>query len=141
MKRERVAHALLIFAVVVGCKKPYDPPVINSPGSYLVVEGVINNGADSTIIKLSRTVNLSSKTILNPVIGGTLAVESDQSATYPLQELGGGRYGIAGLNLDSTRKYRLRIQASGEQYLSDLVPVVNAPPICIDHGVIRDRAR
>jgi hypothetical protein len=127
--KSQSALLVIIAFYIVGCKKPYDPPVINSPNSYLVVDGVINNGPDSTIIKLSRTVNLSSKTIFNPVTGGTLAVESDQNTVYPLQELGGGRYGIAGLNLDSTRKYRLRIQASGEQYLSDLVPVVNAPPM------------
>jgi len=113
----------------VGCKKPYNPPAINSTNSYLVVEGVINNGPDSTIISLSRTVNLSGTTTYNPVTGGTLAVESDQNAIYPLQELGRGKYAIAGLSLDSTRKYRLRIQASGEQYLSDFVPVVNAPPV------------
>lgn len=120
----------------MGCKKPYNPPAISSPGSYLVVEGVINNGPDSTIIKLSRTVNLSDTTTLNPVLGGTLAVESDQNTIYPLQEIGGGKYGLAGLSLDSTRKYRLRILAAGEQYQSDFVPVVNAPPIdTVDFGI------
>ncbi len=126
--RQRAVYLIIAF-FIVGCKKPYNPPVINSPNSYLVVDGVINSGSDSTIIKLSRTVNLSSSTTVNPVTGGILAVESDQNTIYPLQELGGGKYGIAGLTLDSTRKYRLKIQAAGEQYLSDFVPVVNAPPI------------
>lgn len=113
----------------MGCKKPYNPPAVSSSKSYLVVEGVLNSGADSTIIKLSRTVNLSGKTTFNPVTGSTVTVESDQNNTYPLQELGRGRYGIAGLSLDSTRNYRLKMLVSGEQYLSDYVPVVNAPPV------------
>jgi hypothetical protein len=128
VKRTGILYLIAAF-FIVGCKKPYNPPAINAPGSYLVVEGVINSGPDSTIIRLSKTVNLSDTTTLNPVLGGTLAVESDQNAIYPLQEIGGGKYGLAGLSLDSTRKYRLRIQAGGEQYQSDFVPVVNAPPI------------
>ena len=113
----------------MGCKKPYNPPAINAPESYLVVEGVLNSGPDSTIIKLSRTVSLPGKTTFNPVQGSTVAIESDQNNIYPLRELGAGKYAIAGLNLDSTRKYRLRMLVSGEQYLSDFVPVVNAPPV------------
>ncbi len=56
---------LLLFALLC-CKKPYDPPAIKSNGSYLVVEGVINSGADSTTIKLSRTVGLSTANASKP---------------------------------------------------------------------------
>lgn len=128
MKRKTVVYVLAAF-IIVGCKKPYNPPAINSAKSYLVVEGVLNSGPDSTIIKLSHTVNLSAKTTYNPVLGGTVTIESDQNNVYPLQEIGGGKYAIPALNLDSTRKYRLRMLVSGEQYLSDFVPVVNTPPI------------
>lgn len=113
----------------MGCRKPYNPPAIKSAGSYLVVEGVINSGADSTFIKLSQTVNLSDKIIANPVLHAVLAVEGDQGTIYPLTETSNGFYACAGLNLDNTRKYRLRIQANGELYLSDFVPVVNSPAI------------
>jgi len=93
------------------------------------VEGVINSGADSTFIKLSRTVNLSSTVTINPVLHAVLAVESDQNVIYPLTETSNGYYACGGLNLDNSRKYRLRIQANGELYLSDFVPVVNSPAI------------
>jgi len=114
----------------MGCKKPYNPPAIASPGNYLVVEGVINAGADSTIITLSRTVNISSKVTVNPELHAMVAVQSDKNVSYPLTETTKGNYVCAGLNLDSTLTYRLSIKTSNnEQYLSDLVAVKNSPPI------------
>jgi hypothetical protein len=121
--------AMLAFAVTAGCKKPYDPPYIASPGSYLVVEGGINAGSDSTVIKLSRTVSLSSNLTSNPVLGANVSVESDQNVVYPLTETGNGNYSSAGLNLDNSHQYRLSIKTANDQYLSDLVPVLNSPPI------------
>jgi hypothetical protein len=120
----------ILFALVVTCKKPYNPPAISAPGSYLVVEGVINSGSDSTIIKLSKTVNLSSKTTTNPVLQATVTVESDQNNSYPLTETTKGNYVSGGLNLNNTQKYRLRIKtADSKEYLSDFVAVLNSPPI------------
>jgi hypothetical protein len=121
--------AILALIPLAGCKKPFDPPAVATNGNYLVVEGVINSGSDSTIFKLSRTVNLSSKITTNPVLNATVSVESDQSGSYALPEKGNGFYAIAGLTLDNTHKYRLRITTGGEVYLSDFVPVVNSPAI------------
>ncbi len=117
----------ILMVVSVSCKKLYNPPAISAPGSYLVVEGVINNGPDSTIFKLSHTVNLASKITLNPLTGAVLTIESDQNALYPLTETRKGNYGIGSLQLDNTRKYRLRIKTADDEYLSDFVPVINAP--------------
>lgn len=120
---------LILLISVMACKKPYDPPAIASTGSYLVVEGVINGGADSTIIKLSRTVDLSRTNVTNPVLHAVVTVENDQNAVFPLTETTGGDYVSAGLNLDNTHKYRLSIKANSEQYYSDFVAVLNSPPI------------
>ena len=114
----------------MACRKPYNPPVITAPGSYLVVEGVINAGSDTTAIKPSRTVNLSSTITINPEPNAVLTVESDQNGTYPLTEAKRGFYTTTGLNLDTTRKYRLRIKtANNQQYLSDFVAVKVTPAI------------
>jgi len=128
----RFSHKYLFIILIIcfaGCKKPYDPPAISNSGSYLVVEGVIKNGPDSTIFKLSRTVNLNSQITANPVLGAVLTIESDQNSTYPLTEIGKGNYTVVGLALDNTHKYRLRIKTGDSEYLSDFVPVVNAPPV------------
>ena len=122
-------HLLIFLILAAGCKKPYNPPAISSPGSYLVVEGIINSGADSTDIKLSKTVNLASSSAVNPVLHAIVSVQSDQNVTYPLTETTNGNYVSAGLNLNSANKYRLSIKTATEQYYSDYVPVLNSPPI------------
>jgi hypothetical protein len=127
----KAKNGLLILTIlVIGCKKPYNPPAITNNASYLVVEGVINSGADSTFIKLSKTVNISGVATANPVLQATVSVQIDQNNNYPLTELGNGKYGVAGLNLNSAHNYRLNIQTpDGQQYQSDFGPVVNTPPI------------
>ncbi|HEY4327084.1 MAG TPA: DUF4249 domain-containing protein [Mucilaginibacter sp.] len=126
----RASYLLVLIIGIMGCKKPYNPPVIASPKSYLVVEGVINAGSDSTVIKLSRTVNLSSNSTKNPERNAILTIESDQNTVYPLTETKGGYYMAAGLNLDTTRQYRLNIRTSNDQqYLSDFAQVKSTPPI------------
>jgi Domain of unknown function (DUF4249) len=131
MKFSAVGGIFFVFILLtIRCKTPYSPGVISSPGQYLVVEGIINSGSDSTIIKLSYTVNLSSTVTLNPVAHAVVAVQSDQNTTFPLTETSNGNYVSPGLNLNSANKYRLSIKtANNEQYYSDYVPVLNSPPL------------
>ncbi|WP_428328182.1 DUF4249 domain-containing protein [Mucilaginibacter sp.] len=120
---------LLLTIIFAGCKKAYNPPAITAPNSYLVVEGVINTN-DSTIVKLSRTVNLSSKVTTNPVSNAVLTIESDANDTYSLNEIVTGKYAFGGFPLDNTHKYRLRIKTpDNQEYLSDFVAVKVTPPI------------
>jgi hypothetical protein len=95
-----------------------------------VVEGVINSGADSTIIKLSKTVNLNSKVTVNPLAGAMVTVEGSQNSTWTLTGDGNGNYVFGGLNLPAGQQYRLRINTNdGRQYLSDFVAIKPNPPI------------
>jgi hypothetical protein len=121
---------ILAVITLTGCKKPYEPPVKAAPGGYLVVEGVVNPGSDSTIIKLSHTVSISNRVTANPVLGATLTVESDRHSFYPLTEAGNGSYISTGLALDNSRTYRLNIRTKdNKQYQSDFEPVIITPPI------------
>jgi hypothetical protein len=123
-------YLLILIVAAASCRKPYLPPVVHAVNSYLVVEGVIDSGPDSTFIKLSRSVNISSKVSVKPELNAIVTVESDQNTSYPLTEMGNGKYACAGLNLDNSHKYRLNIKtASNGQYLSDYTAVLNAPPI------------
>jgi len=120
---------MLCIAFMAGCKKPYNPSVINSPNSYLVVEGVIN-AAGITTIKLSRTVNLSGATTLNPVTGAALNIEDNQSNSYPLSEASPGSYMSNTQNLNSAFQYRLSIKTpDNQQYISNFENVQLTPPI------------
>jgi hypothetical protein len=115
---------------MMGCTKPYNPKVIASANNYLVVEGTINTGSDSTIIKLSRTVNVNAATTTNPVADATVVIQDDQNGSYSLQSLNNGYYTSPILNLGNTHKYRLSITTSdGKIYLSDYVSSIASPPI------------
>ena len=120
----------IIAMWALGCKKPYTPNIISSNNNYLVVEGNINTGTDSTTIRLSRTVNLSSGVNINPELNATVAIQDNQNQTYNLHSIGGGIYTSAILTLDNTRTYRLNITTSdGKTYQSDYVPPMVSPPI------------
>ncbi|MDR3697469.1 DUF4249 domain-containing protein [Mucilaginibacter sp.] len=129
MVRFRSACFLILMSLFC-CKKPYNPPATSTANSYLVVEGVINPGSDSTIIKLSKTVTLNAAVTLNPLVGATVIVEDSQNNTWPLIGDGNGNYISTGLNLPVSKLYRLRISTgSGSQYLSDFENVKITPPI------------
>src|SRR5579859_1452089 len=119
-----------LLAIVFGCKKAYNPKVISSANNYLVVEAVINTGSDSTIIRLSRTVPLSSNSGATPETGAVVTIISDANVTYPVVEKGNGIYMGAPINANGPAKYSLKIFASnGESYQSDFVEAKNSPPI------------
>jgi len=121
---------LLMILALMTCRKAYNPPAITANVNYLVVEGIINTGSDSTIFNLSRTVNIKQKIVANPELNAVVSVESDNNATYPLLAAGNGKYASPGLNLDNTHKYRLRINtADGKAYLSDFLTPKISPPI------------
>nr|WP_294948917.1 DUF4249 domain-containing protein [uncultured Mucilaginibacter sp.] len=120
---------MALFITALSCRKFYAPKVVAADTNVLVVEGVIDPGTDSTIIKLSHTVNISEKTSTKPETGAAVNVEG-AGATYHLTEIRNGTYAAAGLNLNKTVKYRLKIHtAKGQDYLSDEMAVKITPPI------------
>lgn len=125
-----IFFVIVLSTIIWGCKKPYNPLVITGNNNYLVVEGLINTGNDSTFFKLSRTVKLSEKNTLRPEMNAIVSVESDQNLSYQLQEAGIGVYSSASLNLPGNTKYRLRIKSQdGKEYLSDFVEAKDTPAI------------
>jgi hypothetical protein len=104
--------------------------VINANNNYLVVDGFIDAGADSTIFTLTRTSNLNPTSPPTTELGAQLIVEGSNGYASQLTEMGNGRYGANGLNLDITQNYRLSIATTnGEKYLSNYAPVKSSPPI------------
>jgi hypothetical protein len=127
----RYVYLSIFLLAIWGCKKPYTPTAISSTPKYLIVEGVINAGSDSTYIKLSRTVSLSAdSSVSDPERDAIVIVQSNANDSYPLTEIVPGTYAVPGLNLDVTKKYKLSIKtADNKQYVSDLVSVNVTPPI------------
>lgn len=123
--------SLLVVSMYYGCKERYTPNVNDINPNYFVVEGLINTGADSTIFTLSRTFKLDKKAVVASEKGAVVQVESEAGATYVLPELvKSGNYGRPSLNLDQTKKHRLRIRLKdGKEYLSAFVESRVSPPV------------
>jgi len=135
---KHIKYLLLLLSgtsfLLTTCKKPFSPEVVNVDAKILVVEGLINSGADSTIIRLSRTGKIDTyypnNAIANSEFKATVTIEDDQNTSYPLKETVNGRYIAPPLNLNAARNYRLRIKtADGQVYLSDYEQVKPSPPI------------
>lgn len=124
----------LPFLLILGsvcCKKPYNPRVTAGTNNYLVVEGIINPGGDSTVFIINETVKLNNSGTFNPVLGAIVSVEGEKNGAYFLTDIyNNGHYNsLSGLNLSSDQRYRLRIKTSEKEYLSDFVVVKTTPPI------------
>ncbi len=123
---------IFIACIVFNCKKPFNPVPLTARTNYLVVDGVINTGANGvTAINLSRARSLSDSTYnVLPESNAVIIIESSTGAAYQLHEATPPAYISDPLNLDISQTYRLHITTSnGEQYLSDLVAVKQSPPI------------
>ena len=121
---------ITFMIVASGCKKTYNLPQGASNLNVLVVEGLLNGGSGPTVIKLSRTVNILDSGKIRPELNAFVTVESESGNIYTFTPGINGEYTFPQLPLNETVRYRLRIKtAAGKDYLSDFVPVKNAPVI------------
>ncbi|PWT74654.1 MAG: hypothetical protein C5B59_10650 [Bacteroidetes bacterium] len=125
----RIALALMLMAGFIACRQSYSPPATKNNPSYLVVDGFIHAGQDSTTILLSRTRNLDSPAS-QLESGANVTVIGVSGENFPLQEKFAGKYVADHLDLNSNELYQLRIATrDGKQFLSDYIPVKISPPI------------
>ncbi len=112
------------------CTKPYNPPAVKAATGYLVVEGLIDAGADTTKFQLSHTVSLGSDSTIAPVTGAIVTIQGNDNTTYALTGNSAGIYWAPPLNLNTTKEYRIDIKTpDGKEYQSDYVPVKLSPAI------------
>ena len=124
-------RVLLGFLIIIaGCKEEYNVPVDATGYNYLVVEGNIVAGNDSTFVHLTRTIPVDDTSNLKPETNASVQVESEAGETYQLSEKGDGIYFAPPLNIYAGNNYRLHIVTSdGKEYASDYVPVKTTPLI------------
>ncbi|MEO6149895.1 MAG: DUF4249 domain-containing protein [Mucilaginibacter sp.] len=129
-KHIRLTVIGFICLAFAGCKQAFEPSLNSKITNYLVVDGIINCGNDSTTINLTRTVLLSQKQAVKVETGASLSVENDKGVFYKLTETKKGIYQCAPLNLPLSDKYRLNIKtADGKVYQSTFVEAKVTPPI------------
>src|SRR5215471_1504426 len=121
---------IFFTAYLSACREPYTPPSIKNENHYLVVNGFINSGNDSTIFFLGRTVGLTDSTINPPELNAQVSILGEFGENYPLVNFGNGEYATGSLALNPSETYQLHIITSnGKEYLSDSIPVLQTPPI------------
>ena len=135
MRRTRsfILYGFAGLILSVACRKAYDPPVLEAKNNYIVVDGIINIGANTiTSIKINRTRNLYD-TLKGgiPVLHAQAEILSKSGASYVLQDTANaGTYTSQVLTLDVTQQYAISITtAGGSKYMSDFVACKSTPPI------------
>jgi hypothetical protein len=125
-----VALSGLPALLLSGCLQPFNPPEIGGGRGFLVVDGFLNVGGDTTLIRLSRTQNLTEAEAPPAEVRAQVSIEGDGGVSYRLTEADGGRYLLTGFLPGTSQQYRLRIRTSGgQEYLSEYVPAKITPPI------------
>ncbi|WP_152266730.1 DUF4249 domain-containing protein [Agriterribacter humi] len=130
LKRFCFGAIVTLVIATTGCKEkfPFPPSAVDK--NYLVVEGFINSGNDSTRIKLSRSVKPDDSVFIKPERAAIVFVEGESGMDYPLFETGAGLYCGAPIALNPAERYRLSIQTTnGKSYFSEFVDVKTTPPI------------
>ena len=130
MKKYFGLFLLVIALVVNSCIEPFSPPEVNNGESFLVIDGFLNVGGDTSRIKLSNTQNTNDDA--QPVYEGNAVImaESERGETFNFEEQPGGNYFLPPVNLDADTKYRLYIRRiNGSEYRSEYVVVTKTPPI------------
>lgn len=123
---------LVVICVVCcnGCREQYEPNLRSSEQSFLVVEGNLNGGRDTTVVRLTRTFKLDDTASLKIENNAQVTVEGSDNTIRVLSDRGNGDYISPDLNLVINTSYRLRIRtADGKEYSSDYIIVRKTPPI------------
>jgi hypothetical protein len=120
----------LLFLLCFGCLEPYAPPVSIADADALVVDGYID-ATGNAVVKLSRTLPLSSYADFPVEVGATVSLESSTGESFKLNEDKRGLYIASNLQIGSQAiNYKLHIKTSkGLEYESDDVQVHSTPEI------------
>jgi len=132
MNRAAYIYLLGLLLIATQCKRDYSPTVLQTNPNWLVIDGFINTGANSTTtFSLSRTQQLSDSVSTNsPELQAAVTIIAGNGNSYSLQDIGNGAYTSPQMTLDPAQKYKLQIATrNGSKYLSDTVSVRSAPPI------------
>jgi hypothetical protein len=117
----------LLFSL--SCKKPFEHDVISDSPALLVVEGIINQGGQTSIL-LSRSLKLSDKSVVQMEKGAKVQVEGTNNSILALTESSAGVYTLPSTTFNLNLQYRLRIKTiGGKEYLSELMSVLTSPAI------------
>lgn len=119
----------LLLVTASHCREKYTPVLHTPDNGFLVVEGVINSGAGSTNIYLSRSNQFAGQGLTYEE-SAIVRVEGDDNTEKNLTEQPRGLYSAELGGLSNGSQYRLHITTKdGKEYLSDFASPKMTPPI------------
>lgn len=126
----KIGFFLLGIILLGGCIETFAPPEVTSNNTFLVVDGYLNTGEGSSIIRLSWTKNLTDEGAWTYEQNAEVVVEGDKGSRFSFTEGSGGTYELPQQVFNESEKFRLYIKtSSGKEYLSDYVPHKKTPAI------------
>jgi len=124
---KRILIVVVLILALNSCRESYDPEIVSSQSSMLVVEGNLNAGGVTTI-RLTKTFKLDDTAKLVTENNAQLTVEGKDNTIQNLVRTTNGNYS-ASLNLLIGSEYRVRIKIGGKEYLSEYVKIRTTPDI------------
>ncbi|MCB0669338.1 MAG: DUF4249 domain-containing protein [Saprospiraceae bacterium] len=125
-----VCYFLLISIAHFACVEEIEFDATGETGT-LVVDGLLSTSSDSNFIHLIRTNELN-KQIFPGETGALITLFDDVGGSEVYQDLGGGKYYLAGnqMIIETGRTYHIEITTNnGQQYISDPETILPAPEI------------
>ena len=124
------SFAFFTLLTFKGCIETYKPDVIQTDFSYLVVEGSLISGKDSTILTLSRTRPMYDQSPIPYEAFASAYIEDKEGLLFKLTENKNGKYFYPPFEFNPMTQYRLNIKTqNNKQYYSAFVPLKTSPPI------------
>jgi len=127
---KRINSAVIFLVFCISCREKYDPPVITTNKSFLVVEANLDPQGPFDVF-LSRTSSLETRTGVTPEKNAIVTIENKANTIVGTPVvISGGTYSFQNLGLAIGSEYRLHIRTSnGKEYFSEFVKAKQSPPV------------
>lgn len=118
-----------MLLAILACQEVFEAPERIGSQGILVVDGVIGSGSEKSVLKISRTASLSTRTVFKET-GATVQLESAAGQVFNFTEDREGEYTFDSPGLRNGELYFLKIKTkNGQDYLSDSLKVLRTPTI------------
>lgn len=122
--------AVILVLLASSCLDPYVVDVPDSQQETVVVEGSVDIPSATGTVRLSHLTPIGLQIPAEPERQATVTISNTSGRTWSLPEVAPGTYRLAGILIDATARYSLRVKTSaGVVYQSTDVAVLTTPPI------------
>lgn len=123
-------YVILLLFILAGCIDPYQPAAIEENVNVLVVDGFLNTTTKTITVNLSRTLPIYSDSPEYPHEENAIVfLEDENNVRQALVEIEPGLYTKENLLLNLSKKYRIHITTTAEEYRSEYVNLNQSPSI------------